>query len=267
MSKSRKFDHLYGRRPVLESLRADRRQFQALLIAEGIKLSDTIQAVIDHAKIRDVQISQVPRPMLDDLAHTPNHQGIILKAGSYPYVTLQDILNCAETSSEPPFILLLDLLQDPQNVGSLLRVAEAVGVHGVVIQERRAVNVTPAVVSASSGAVEHLMIAQVTNLVNAMKQLKEAGVWLAAMESDPTAQPIDRADLKGAIGLVLGSEGEGLRRLVRDTCDFFIQLPMRGKVASLNVATAGAVGLYATWQARGWQGWDVVAEDETLHGF
>ncbi|MBN1287732.1 MAG: 23S rRNA (guanosine(2251)-2'-O)-methyltransferase RlmB [Anaerolineae bacterium] len=259
-------DPLYGRRPVLESLRAGRRAFHSLLIAEGVKLTDAVQELIDRAKVHNARISRVPRPMLNDLAHTPNHQGIVLRAGSYPYIEIEDILAHAEALNEPPFVLLLDLLQDPQNVGALLRVAEAVGVHGVVIQERRAVDITPAVVSASAGAVEHLLVAQATNLVAAMKQLKEAGVWLAAMEAGPTAQPIDRADLKGAIGLVLGGEGEGLRRLVRETCDFFVQLPMRGRVESLNVATAGAVGLYAVWQARGWQGWDEFAEDETLHG-
>ncbi len=253
MAKSSQ-EALYGRRPVLESLRAGRRRFDHLLLAEGTKSTDIVRDLMDKAAGYNILVKHVPRPMLDDVAHTANHQGVVLKVGPYPYVDVQDLLDLAGARGEPPFLLLLDLLQDPQNVGALVRVAEAVGVQGIVIQERRAVDVTPAVVSASSGAVEHVQVAQVKNLVGAMRQLKEANVWLAAMEKEPGAQFIDRADLTGAVGLVLGSEGKGLRRLVRETCDFAVQLPMRGQVASLNVATAGAVGLYAIWQARGWEG-------------
>jgi 23S rRNA (guanosine2251-2'-O)-methyltransferase len=146
-------------------------------------------------------------------------------------------------------------LQDPQNVGTLLRVADSVGVHGVVMQDRRGVAITPAVVNASSGAVEHLQVAQVTNLVAALKKLKDYGVWIAGLVVGPNIQPIDRVDLNLPLALVVGSEGEGIRRLVRDTCDLLVTLPMRGHVESLNVATAGAVALYAAWQSRGWQGW------------
>ena len=158
-------------------------------------------------------------------------------------------------SSTARQILLLDLLKDPQNVGVLLRVADSVGVHGVVIQERRSVSVTPSVVNASSGAVEYLQVAQVTNLVNVMKDLKEQDVWMVGLEAGKDIPPLDKTDLNMALGLVLGSEGEGMRRLVRDTCDLVLCLPMRGSVASLNVATAGAIALYSAWQARGWQGW------------
>jgi 23S rRNA (guanosine2251-2'-O)-methyltransferase len=124
------------------------------------------------------------------------------------------------------------------------------------MQERRSVSVTPAVVNASSGAVEHLEVAQVTNLVNVMKQLKEHDVWIVGMEAGPDIPPINKVDLNIALGIVLGSEGEGMRRLVRDSCDMLLSLPMRGQLGSLNVATAGAVALYNAWQARGWQGWE-----------
>jgi 23S rRNA (guanosine2251-2'-O)-methyltransferase len=254
-------EHLYGRRPLLESLRANRRQFHALLIAEGAGQAGIVRDLVNLAGERGLPVQRVPRQMLTDLARTSDHQGVVLRAGPYPYAEMQDALTLAQARGEPPFLLLLDLLQDPQNVGTLLRAAEAVGVHGVFIQERRAVGVTPAVVRASSGAVEHLNVIQVKNLVSAMRRLKEAEVWLVGMEAAPNAQPIDQADLKGAVGLVLGSEGEGLRRLVRETCDLAIQLPMRGKIASLNVSTAGAVGLYAIWQARGWQGWKGLPSD------
>jgi 23S rRNA (guanosine2251-2'-O)-methyltransferase len=134
-------------------------------------------------------------------------------------------------------------------------VAESVGIHGVLIQERRSVEVTPSVVNASSGAVEFLHVAMVNNLVNAMKELKEQNVWIIGLEAGDDLLPIDKTDLNISLGLVLGSEGEGMRRLVRDTCDLLLTLPMRGHLGSLNVATAGSIALYAAWQARGWEGW------------
>lgn len=249
-------EHLYGRRPALEALRANRREAQALLLAEGIEDSGAVSDLIRLAAERGLPVKYVPRAVLADLAHTGQHQGVLLKVSDYPYADLEDPLGLAQQRGEQPFLLMLDLLQDPQNVGALLRVAEAVGVHGVYIQERRAAEITPAVVRASAGAVEHLLVVQVKNLVNAMRRLKEMGIWMVGMEAAPDAQPFDQVNLGGATGLALGNEGKGLRRLVRETCDLAIQLPMRGQIESLNVATAGAVGLYAIWQARGWRGWE-----------
>jgi len=180
---------------------------------------------------------------------------VAMRVGDYPYVELDALLRVCQERGEPPFLLVLDLLKDPQNVGALLRAADSVGVHGVVLQERRGVGVTPAVVSASSGAVEHMNVAIVTNLVMAMRRLKEEGVWLVGLDIGPDAITPDRVDLNRPLALVMGSEGEGLRRLVRDTCDLRVTLPMRGHVQSLNVATAGAIALYIAWQARGWPGW------------
>ena len=134
-------------------------------------------------------------------------------------------------------------------------VGDAVGVHGVILQERRGVDITPAVVSASSGAVEHLHVAVVTNLVTAMRRLKEEGIWLVGLDMGPDTQTLDKVDLNVPLAMVMGSEGEGLRRLVRETCDLRIMLPMRGHVSSLNVATAGSIALYSAWQGRGWTGW------------
>jgi 23S rRNA (guanosine2251-2'-O)-methyltransferase len=134
-------------------------------------------------------------------------------------------------------------------------VADAVGIHGVVLQERRGVSITPSVVNASSGAVEHLNVVQVNNLVQTMKELKKNDIWMIGLEVGPDIPPLDKTDLDIAVGIVLGSEGEGIRRLVRDTCDLLLSLPMRGKVGSLNVATVGSVALYAAWQARKWHGW------------
>jgi 23S rRNA (guanosine2251-2'-O)-methyltransferase len=244
-------DVLYGRQPVYEALRAGRRALRRVWLAEGVHESDIIAQIIALSEQRGLPIARTPREKLDDLAGTAHHQGIVLEAGPYPYSALDDALALAAERREPPFFLLLDLLQDVQNVGSLLRTAEAVGVHGVVLQERRAAGITPAVVNASAGAVEHLLVAQVTNLVQAMRALKEADVWLAGLESGEGAIRCDQADLSGPLGLVVGSEGEGLRALVRETCDFLVALPMRGRVASLNAAIAGSIALYAAWGARG----------------
>ena len=247
--------YLYGRWPVLESLRAGRRSFQQLLVAEGIEEKDVIETLLAVARQRGVNARRVPRRVIDDLSKDANHQGVALRASDYPYVELDDILNAAREREESPFLLILDLLKDPQNVGAMLRVADSVGAHGILLQERRGVDVTPAVVSASSGAVEHLRVSVVTNLVTAMRRLKEEGVWLVGLDIGPDTMTLDQADLNRPLALVLGSEGEGLRRLVRETCDLRITLPMRGHVHSLNVATAGSIALYAAWQARGWQGW------------
>ncbi|MBN2305173.1 MAG: 23S rRNA (guanosine(2251)-2'-O)-methyltransferase RlmB [Anaerolineae bacterium] len=247
--------YLYGRWPVLESLRAERRSFQQLLLAEGVDEKGAVETILKTARDRGVNMRRVPRRIIDDLAKDANHQGVALRVGDYPYVSLDAILATAAERDEKPFLLVLDLLKDPQNVGALLRVADSVGVHGVVLQERRAVEVTPAVVSASSGAVEHLNITMVTNLVTAMRRLKEEDIWLIGLDMGPGATAFDRVDLDRSIAVVMGSEGEGLRRLVRETCDLSIAIPMRGHVSSLNVATAGSIALYAAWQAREWQGW------------
>jgi 23S rRNA (guanosine2251-2'-O)-methyltransferase len=246
---------VYGRWAVMETIRAGRREVQQLVLAEGIEDKGIIADLVAAAQQRSITVKRIPRRMMDDLTKSVNHQGVVLRVGPYPYKELEDILAIAEERKEKPFILILDLLQDPQNVGTLLRVADSVGVHGIVIQDRRGVGVTAAVTNASSGAVEHLNVVQVTNLVNAMRKLKENGVWMAGLDIGPNIVPIDRADLNIPVGLVLGSEGEGMRRLVRDNCDLLITLPMRGHVESLNVATVGSVALYAAWQARSWQGW------------
>ncbi|MCU0513744.1 MAG: 23S rRNA (guanosine(2251)-2'-O)-methyltransferase RlmB [Anaerolineae bacterium] len=248
-------EFIYGYWPIIETMRAKRRSIETLLVADRAEEKGSVADILSRAREGGLPVSRVQRRILDDLANGGNHQGMVLRVGEYPYDTPEAMLKLATTRAEKPFILLLDLLQDPQNVGALLRVADAVGVHGIIFQERRSVAITPAVVASSAGAVEHLLIARVTNLVQAMKQLKEQDVWLVGMDIGPGLPPIDKTDLNMAMGLVMGSEGEGMRRLVRDTCDFVVTLPMRGHVGSLNVATAGSIALYAAWQSRGWQGW------------
>lgn len=248
-------DFIYGHWAVMEALRAGRRTFEQLLVAENVEDKGFSGEILATAQQRGVKTRRVPRRILDDLSNGANHQGMALRAGAYPYSSVEEMLALAKEREEKPFLLLLDLLKDPQNVGSLIRVGDAVGIHGVILQERRGVGVTPAVVNASSGAVEHLRVTQVTNLVQTMKELKEQDVWLVGLDIGPSVPTLDKTDLNIPIGLVLGSEGEGMRRLVRDTCDILVCLPMRGRVGSLNVATVGSVALYSAWQARGWPGW------------
>lgn len=240
---------LYGRNAVYESLRAGRRQFYRLLIAETVRVVDVVADILRLAEAVDVPVERVPRRHLDWLGDA-NHQGVVLEASEYPYTDLDEILAEAQRRGDPPFLLLLDLVQDPQNLGSLLRTAEAVGVHGAVIQRRRAAGITPAVVHTSAGAVEHLRVAQVTNLPDAISRLKARDVWVVGLENVRGAQRYDQADLSGPLALVVGSEGEGLRRLVQDRCDLMVYLPMAGEVTSLNAAVAGSVVLYEAWRQR-----------------
>jgi 23S rRNA (guanosine2251-2'-O)-methyltransferase len=173
-----------------------------------------------------------------------HHQGVALEAGPYPYVSWRDALASAKEADEKPLLLMLDCLQDPQNAGSLLRTAEVLGVHGVILPKRRSVSVTPAVVNASSGAVEHMRVDRVSNLAQTLEQLKQAGVWAVGLEDVPEAENYADADLNRPLVLVVGSEGRGLSRLLRERCDFLINLPMKGQVTSLNAAVAGSIALY-----------------------
>jgi len=240
---------LYGRNAVRECLRAGRRKVYQVLLAEGVRESGIVAEIRDAARARGVALRRVERRKLDGLGEV-NHQGVAAEVEGYPYADLEVMLRVAEEREEPPLLLLLDCLQDPQNFGALLRTAEAVGVHGIIIPKRRAVAVTPAVVNASAGAVEHLFIARVTNLVQAMERLKAADVWVAGLEDVPEAQLYHRADLNIPLALVVGSEGEGMRRLVRERCDFLIRLPMRGRISSLNASVAGSIALYEIWRQR-----------------
>jgi 23S rRNA (guanosine2251-2'-O)-methyltransferase len=242
-------EFLYGRRPVYEALRAGRRRVYKLMLAQGLQgKGGGVGQIVSMAQTTAVPLANIPRRELDRVVS--NHQGIIAEASPYPYADLGDLLSFAADRNEPPLFLLLDLLQDPQNFGSLLRTAEAVGVHGVVIPQRRAVGVTPAVVSASAGAVEHLRVARVTNLARTLDELKGHDLWVAGLEAAEEAELYDQTDLRGPLALVVGSEGSGLRRLVREKCDFLVRLPMIGRVASLNAAVAGSVALYEVERQR-----------------
>ncbi len=240
---------LYGRNAVREALRAGRRRFRQIILAEGIRRSDVVIDIAGLAEERGIPIHTVERHRLDELGDV-NHQGAAAVVDAYPYVGLDTMLERARSRGEPPLLLLLDCLQDPQNLGTLLRTAEAVAVHGVLIPDRRAAQITPAVSNASAGSVEHLLIGQVTNLVRTMEELKSRGVWVVGLEQAARAADYRATDLNMPLALVIGSEGQGLRRLVRERCDLLIELPMRGNINSLNASVAGSIALYEAWQQR-----------------
>ncbi len=243
-------DVIYGRYPVLEALRGDR-DVERVALVRGVRWTGILAEIAEEARQRGVPVQALDRAALDRLADGANHQGVVAHVAAYHYADLDDVLAVPAQRGEPAFLLLLDCVQDPQNLASLLRTAEAVGVHGIVLPRRRAVGVTAAVVKASAGAVEHLRIARVTNLVRAIESLQEAGIWVLGLERTPRSQRYDQVDLSGPLAWVVGSEGRGLSRLVRDHCDVLVELPMRGQVNSLNAAVAGSIVLYQTWWCRG----------------
>ncbi|MFN2195080.1 MAG: 23S rRNA (guanosine(2251)-2'-O)-methyltransferase RlmB [Anaerolineales bacterium] len=240
-----------GRHPVYELLKAGRRQVFELMLAEGVQEKDRLAEILNLCRTQKIPVGRFPRQKLDDI--TQPNQGVLLRVGEYPYLDLGAILERARQRDEPPFILILDALQDPQNLGTLLRTAEIVGVHGVLLPFRRTATITPAVVNASSGASEHLIIAQL-NLHQAIDTLKAAGVWVIGLEGGPRARSLEQVRLDGPLALVVGSEGQGMRQLVERSCDLLLRLPMRGEIDSLNAAVAGSVALYLAWQARAFQG-------------
>jgi len=239
---------LYGRNPVYEVLRAGKRQAFQLNLAQGVQEKGRLAEIISLCRKKKLKINYVDRKLLDNL--DVNHQGLALQADEYTYHGIEEMLDLAAKREEPPFILVLDALQDPQNMGTLLRTAEAVGVHGVVMPLRRTATITPAVVAASSGASEHLLVAQ-ANLAQSLDILIENNLWAIGLDGWPESQPLEQVNLKGPLALVVGNEGQGMRRLVREKCDLLLRLPMHGQIESLNAAVAGSVALYLALKARG----------------
>jgi 23S rRNA (guanosine2251-2'-O)-methyltransferase len=240
---------IYGRNPVYEVLKAGRRQIFRLLIAQDIDIKSRLADIRKLCQDKDIPVEYVPRAKLDNIQL--HNQGVLLEASSYPYSSLHDLFDLAEQRRQSPLILILDTLQDPQNLGTLLRTGEVVGVHGVLLPFRRTATVTPAVVNASSGASEHLLVTQI-NLAQAINTIKDKGIWVIGLESGPESQSLEDVDLGGPLALVVGSEGEGMRKLVRKSCDQILRLPMRGRIESLNAAVAGSIALYLAWGARGY---------------
>lgn len=230
-----------GRNPVIEVLQAKRRQVFRLLFASGIEEKDKIVEMRRLAQARKIPIEMVPRDNLNKLAENP--QGVALEVSAYPYMDISDILENAKEREEELFVLVLDVIQNPQNLGTLLRTAEAAGIHGVIIPQHRSAEVTPAVVTASAGASEHMIIAQ-ANIARTLEDLKKKDVWVVGLEGGEGAKPVEDVPLSGPLALVVGNEGEGMRALVRETCDYLMALPMRGHIESLNAAVAGSIAIY-----------------------
>ena len=241
---------LLGRNAVCEAIRANRRRIQRVLIAKGSMVKGTLAEIVSLCKARHIPIADASKKELDSVGGKTRHQGVAAQVSAYPYVQVEDILAAGQSSGDPAFCLALDDVQDPQNVGTLFRTAEAVGVHGVLLPTRRAAAVTETVCRASAGAVEHLQIARVKNLVRALEELKSAGLWTVGVEQHERATDYRDVDLGMPLALVLGSEGRGMRRLVAEHCDLLIEIPMRGKINSLNVAIAGSVALYQVLSSR-----------------
>lgn len=241
---------LAGRQAVREALRANRRRCYRLWLAGDRKgeQGGIVAEIEALAEAQGVAVRYVRGGLFDKLSEERiNHQGVALETEGYPYVGLDAVLASA---GDAPLLLILDHIQDPQNLGALIRTAEAVGVNGLILPERRAAGVTPAVSNASAGAVEHLPVAQVTNLNRTIDDLKKRGVWVAGLDDGDDALLLSKADLTGGLALVVGNEGSGLTRLTREKCDFIVHLPMVGQVESLNAAVAGSIVLYSAFSAR-----------------
>ncbi|SDN59665.1 23S rRNA (guanosine2251-2'-O)-methyltransferase [Fictibacillus solisalsi] len=240
-------EFIIGRNPVLEVLRSGR-DINKIFVGEGSQKGPVSQ-VIHMAKENNVLVQFVPKKKLDLLSDGGNHQGVIAAVAAYEYAEIDDLFQKAEEKGEDPFFIILDEIEDPHNLGSIMRTADAVGAHGIIIPKRRAVGLTAAVAKASTGAIEYIPVVRVTNIVQTMKELKERGLWFVG--ADMKGQEDYReAKLDLPIGLVIGSEGKGMGRLVKDTCDFLVRLPMEGKVTSLNASVAAGLLLYEVYRKR-----------------
>jgi 23S rRNA (guanosine2251-2'-O)-methyltransferase len=240
---------VYGVNPVRELLRSGGEGLAELWLAEGALRGRTLAEIEQLARRGGAKVRRAPRHKLDRLAGVDAHQGVVAVVADYRYRDLDDLLALARASGAPPLIVLLDGVEDPQNLGAIIRSAHALGAHGVVIPKDRAAGVTPAVAKTSAGAVEHCPVARVTNLAQTLDGLKEEGVWSVAAVGDGE-RPLAEIDLTGPTALVIGGEGEGVRPLVRRTCDYTARIPMAGKVGSLNASAAAAICLYEAARQR-----------------
>ena len=238
--------NIEGRNPIIEALRSDR-PIDKLMISNTSK-EGSIKKIIGMAKEKNVVIQYVDKHKLDEISTSHSHQGVIAVVSDYKYYELEDLLAIARERGEDPFFIILDEITDPHNLGTIIRTADAVGAHGVIIPKRRSVHITPVVAKASAGAVEYVPVCKVTNIVNTIKKLKGEGLWIAAADMD--GQTFYEQNLTGALGLVIGSEGFGISRLVKQNCDFTVKMPMIGNVTSLNASVAAGILLYEIFKQR-----------------
>lgn len=239
-------DIIIGRNPVLEAIKSGR-TIDKILIKKG-KYEGSIVPIVKKAKEAGIIIQEVDRAKLDIIAKGENHQGAIAYVSSYEYVSVGDILSIAEDKGEPPFVIICDKITDPHNLGAIIRTANCVGAHGVIIPKRGSAALNSVAAKTSAGAVEYTKVAKVTNLASAIDDLKERGMWIAGADMDGTE--MYSVDLTGSLGIVIGSEGEGISRLVREKCDFIASIPMNGQINSLNASVAAGVLMYEALRQR-----------------
>jgi 23S rRNA (guanosine2251-2'-O)-methyltransferase len=235
-----------GRHPVLEALKSGR-EIDKIFIQKGAN-EGSIRQIIAIAREKNLLIKEVDKVKLDNLSLTHNHQGVIASAALYKYYEIEEILNIAKEKGEEPFIIILDEITDNHNLGSIIRSAEAAGVHGIVIPKRRSVALTPIVAKTSAGAIEYMPVSKVTNISQTLQFLKKQGLWIVG--ADMRGQTYYEKDLTGPIALVIGSEGEGIGRLIKENCDFLVKIPMIGKIASLNAGVSAGIITYDIFRQR-----------------
>ena len=240
---------VYGVNPVRELLRAGGEGIAEVWLGQGTERGKAGSELARLARQRGAKVREAPRLKLDRLAGSEHHQGVVAVVGDYRYRELEEVVALARTRSEPPLLVVLDGIEDPQNLGAIIRSAHALGAHGVVIPKDRAAGVTPAVAKVSAGAIEHCAVARVTNLSQALEALKDLGVWTVATDASAETE-LSRIDLAAPTALVIGSEGSGLRPLVRRSCDRVARIPMKGNVGSLNASASAAIALYEAARQR-----------------
>lgn len=238
---------LEGRNAVLEAIKSGR-EINKIFVLKG-ESSGSIKQIIALSKQKGIVIVETDRAKLDSMSSSRAHQGVIAMVSPASYVDVDDILNKAQEKGEPPFIVILDEINDPNNLGSILRTADAVGAHGIIIPKRRSTALTPTVAKVAAGAIEYVPVARVPNLTRTIEYLKEKGLWIAGTDMSGE-KSFYEADLKGAIALVIGNEGKGMGRLVSEKCDFIINIPMAGNIQSLNAGVAAGIVMYEIFRQR-----------------
>lgn len=242
-------DKIIGRNPVLEAVKSGR-SIDKILVKKG-KLEGSIVQIIKKARDAGIIIQEVDHGKLEAVAEGENHQGIIAYVSPYEYKSVNDILNSARDKGEAPFVIICDRITDPHNLGAILRTANCVGAHGVIIPKRNSVGLNSIAVKTAAGAAEYTPVAKVTNIASTIEELKKEGLWIAAADMD--GQEMYKTDLKGALGIVIGSEGEGIGRLVKEKCDFIVSIPMNGDINSLNASVAAGVLMYEALRQRNYE--------------
>lgn len=237
---------IFGKHPVREALKA-KRNVQKIWLSDYAQKDD--RDITDIASSQGITVQKVPKKKLDHMAGGVNHQGVAADVAAHDFVSVDDLFAQAAARDEAPFFVLLDEISDPHNLGSIMRTADAAGAHGIIIPKRRSVGLTQTVAKTSAGAIEYVPVARVTNLAQTIEDLKTKGLWFAAADADGDEHYRD-GDLSGAIGLVVGSEGSGISRLVKEKCDFILQLPMHGQVSSLNASVAAGLLMYEVERQR-----------------